>query len=342
MDIQSPFTLRKIQSNKKIFMIKWRASVEAFLLRLTHPANLPSLMKPLAIALLLLTSAFLNTISAQEKEFSWHDKGMTPYIASQLDPRFLYMLYIPKGYNENGMDTYQLLVLVHGTERRPDVYIEHHKEFADKNRVILLAPLFPLNTHGRQDLENYKLIDYKGTRYDLVLLSMIDEASAKYRIEGSTFSMHGFSGGGHFAHRFFYLHPHRLHAVSIGAPGMVTLIDNTSDWWVGTRDLYQRFNVKLNLPAMRRVNVHMIVGADDTQEWNEPITPSSEYWMGENVKGADYTSTGKNRIERLGALKKNYEEHGIKVTLETIPNAGHDETKLFPNVVKFLEGVLPK
>lgn len=301
-------------------------------------------MNSLAKSVLLLAATLLTfaNASAQQKDFRWHDKGMTPYIASQLDPRFSYMLYIPKGYNENGTDTYPLLVLIHGTERRPDVYIENHRDFADKNRVILLAPLFPLNTHGGQDLENYKLIDYKATRYDLVLLSMVDETASKYRLAGSTFSMHGFSGGGHFAHRFFYLHPHRLHAVSIGAPGMVTLIDSTADWWVGTRDLYRRFNAKMNLPAMRRVSVHMVVGAEDTEEWNEPITPGSEYWMGEGVKGADYATTGKNRIERLTTLKENYEKNGITVAMDIVPGADHDETKLFPAVQKFLEGHLAK
>lgn len=285
---------------------------------------------------ILFAIAAILPASAQEKEFGWHDKGVTPYIASQIDPRFSYMLYIPKGYQENGTDTHELLVLIHGTERRPDVYIENFRDFADKKSVILLAPLFPLNTHGRQDLENYKLIDYKGTRYDLILLSMVDEAASKYRFKGSTFSMHGFSGGGHFTHRFFYLHPHRLHAVSIGAPGMVTLIDQSADWWIGTRDLYQRFNVKLNLPAMRRCRIHMVVGAEDTEEWNEPINRNSEYWMGEDVKRADYNATGKNRIERLTTLKNNFEQQGIKVLMDTIPGAGHDEIKLFPAVKKFL------
>lgn len=305
-----------------------------------------SLTKSIFLPIVAMSAAISAHVPAhaqqQPRELKWHDKGVTPYIASQVDPRFSYMLYIPKGYQEYGTETCQLLVLIHGTERRPDVYTEHFRDYADKNRVILLAPLFPLNTHGRQDLENYKLIDYKGTRYDLILLSMVDEAASKYRLADNTFSMHGFSGGGHFTHRFFYLHPHRLRSISIGAPGMVTLIDSTADWWVGTRDLYRRFNAKLNLAAMRRVNVHMVVGADDTDEWNEPITRDSEYWMGEGVKGADYTTTGKNRIERLTTLKNNYEQHGIQVTMDIVPGAEHEEVQLFPAVQKFLEGKLTR
>lgn len=318
---------------------------DAFSAKSSHPFDRQLMNASIKSTILLAVAVFASGITcsfSQVKEFGWHDHGVTPYTASQVDPRFSYMLYIPNGYKENGTETCELLVLIHGTERRPDVFIENMRDFADKNRVILLAPLFPINTHGRQDLENYKLIEYKATRYDLILLSMVDETASKYRLAGSTFSMHGFSGGGHFVHRFFYLHPHRLRSISIGAPGLVTLIDNTADWWVGTRDLYRRFNVKMNLPAMRRVRVHMVVGAEDTEEWNEPITRDSEYWMGEGVKGADYNTTGKTRIERLATLKKNYEQHGIQVAMDIVPDAGHEDAKLFPAVRKFLEGELAK
>lgn len=83
------------------------------------------------------------------------------------------MLYVPSDYDENSSKRYPLIVLVHGTERGPHYYLEQNREFAEEHGVILLAPLFPVGTHG----------------------------------------------GGHFAHRFFCLHPHRLRAVSIGATG---------------------------------------------------------------------------------------------------------------------------
>ncbi len=285
--------------------------------------------------------AMVSQVADAAPRFSWHDKRTTPFIASQIDARFIYKLHIPRNYDENGTKTYPLVVLVHGTERSPEEYIRGNQEFAEQNDVILLAPLFPLNTHGRQDLENYKLIDYKGTRYDLVLLSMVDEVASKYRLKDNKFYLHGFSGGGHFTHRFLYLHPHRLHAASIGAPGMVTLIDDSSDWWVGTGNLYQRFNARLNLDAIRKVKVQMVIGGDDNQEWNEAqIGPDSEYWMGEGVKGASFTAAGRHRIERMETLKKNFESHGIAVQMDVVPGVGHDQTPLFPTVQKFFTTVL--
>ncbi|MBL4601309.1 MAG: hypothetical protein JKY84_01045 [Emcibacteraceae bacterium] len=273
--------------------------------------------------------------ATEPHQMEWYDKSFVPFQSSQIDARFPYMMYVPPSYDVTKDKEYPLVVLMHGTERAPHIYLENNAKFADKNDIILLAPLFPLNTHGNRDLENYKLIDYKGTRYDLILLSMVDEVRSKYRIKGDKFNLFGFSGGGHFAHRFFYLHPHRLNALSIGAPGMVTFIDETSDWWVGTRDLHRKFNARLNFKKMSEVKVQMVIGEQDIEGWEDEIEEWSPYKMGENVKGATYNSAGKNRQKRMKNLKKNFEEHGVKVTMEIVPDAGHDEVYMFPSMQKF-------
>ena len=283
-----------------------------------------------------LISILTIPILANAATFMWHDKGeWAPIQASQIDPRFQYMVYAPSSYKETGEKEYTLLVLVHGTERGPWRYIQNNTQFADENDLILLAPLFPANTHGGKDLENYKLINYKDTRYDLVLLSMIDEISSKYRIKDNQFHMFGFSGGGHFAHRFYYLHPHRLKSVSIGAPGMITLIDDSADWWVGTKNLYHQFNSHLNVNAMKKVPIHMVIGEKDVEKWEQKIEEGSPYRMN-NEGRANYHWGGENRQDKLKSLKENYESMGITVELETVPNAGHEVDKLFPALQDFL------
>lgn len=293
----------------------------------------------LKISLLIIlgmTSVSASTFADDKGwHFSWHDKGAyAPFQASQIDPRFPYMLYVPRSYDEDGEKEYSLVVWIHGTERGPFRFIESNAKFADENDLILLAPLFPANTHGHKDLENYKLIDYKGTRYDLVLLSMVDEVGSKYRLKSNKFNLSGFSGGGHFTHRFFYLHPHRLNAISIGAPGMVTMIDNTRDWWVGTKNLYARFNAHMNIHAMRKVKVQMVIGAKDTQGWGDEIEKDSPYNMGD-YPGASYNAAGKNRQERMKNLKKNYEDNDISVEMVVVPEVGHDESGMFADMQKF-------
>ncbi|MEM6999947.1 MAG: alpha/beta hydrolase [Pseudomonadota bacterium] len=289
----------------------------------------------LIILISLLVQLGARPLLADVPEFGWHDKTYVPFQASKVDPRFAYLMYVPEDYDENEERLYPLLVLMHGTERAPHHYIMLNAEFAETYDVILMAPLFPVGTHGGLDLENYKFLDYEDTRYDLMLLSMIDEVSAKYRIDGNRFSLFGFSGGGHFSHRFFYLHPHRLNALSIGAPGVVTLIDNNSDWWVGTRDIYWRFNVRMDLADMRRVPVHMVIGAQDLESWGDKIPKASPYYMGENVPGASFHAAGKNRQERLAKLRDNFEAHEISVQFEVVPGVGHEHAGMFPAMQRF-------
>ncbi|MEM7099996.1 MAG: alpha/beta hydrolase [Pseudomonadota bacterium] len=272
---------------------------------------------------------------ADAPRFDWHDKGFVPVQASKVDPRFSYLMYVPQDYDENAEQTYPLIVLMHGTERAPHHYLMLNAEFAERYDVILLAPLFPVGTHGGLDLENYKFLDYEDTRYDLILLSMVDEVNAKYLIDSNKFSLFGFSGGGHFSHRFFYHHPHRLNALSIGAPGVVTLINDDSDWWVGTRDIYWRFNTRMDLTDMRRVPVHMVIGELDTASWGDEIPKASPYYMGEDVPGGSFHAAGKNRQERLANLKSNFEKHGIQVRLEQVPDVGHTHADMFPAMQSF-------
>jgi pimeloyl-ACP methyl ester carboxylesterase len=144
----------------------------------------------------------------------------------------------------------------------------------------------------------------------------------------------GFSGGGHFAHRFFYLHPKRLSAVSIGSPGAVTLIDDQRDYWVGTRDLQARFGVGIDLPAMRKVAVHLVVGAADIETWEINYQPGNRNYMD------GINDTGRTRIERNIALRQNFEAHGITVRQDIVPNVPHDGTKVLSRVQDFFLEVM--
>jgi pimeloyl-ACP methyl ester carboxylesterase len=128
-----------------------------------------------------------------------------------------------------------------GTERGMQAYRDAFADFAEANDCIVLAPLFPAGITGPGELSSYKLLRAGALHDDAVLLSMVDELQEKYRLEDERFLLYGFSGGGHFTHRFLYLHPEHLRGASIGAPGVVTLLDHGYDFWVGVRDFEARF-----------------------------------------------------------------------------------------------------
>lgn len=264
----------------------------------------------------------------------YYERGATTYFACRADQRFGYYLYVPKAFAFEDADDYRLCAVIHGTGRAPSVYRDLFADFAETNRAVVLAPLFPAGIIEPGELSNYKFLEFHGIRYDELLLNMVEEVAARYRLSETRLLAFGFSGGGHFVHRFAYLHPEKLLALSIGAPGMVTLIDPALPWWRGIADLEERFGRRLDLEALRRVPVQMVIGAEDTETWEITIEPGERFWM----EGAN--DAGRTRIDRIQTLKRNFEANGIAVQLDMVPGIGHNGHKLLEPVGEFFADVL--
>jgi pimeloyl-ACP methyl ester carboxylesterase len=215
-------------------------------------------------------------------------------------------------------------------------YRDAFADFAEANGVIVLCPLFPANICFPGDLSSYKMLRAGDLHYDAIMLDMIEEMRERYRINGDRVMMYGFSGGGHFTHRFLYLHPERLLAASIGAPGVVTLLDFEHDFWVGVRDFEKVFGKPVDLEAMRRVAVQMVIGADDLETWEITITPNDALWM----PGAELA--GATRNDRIRSLKSSLEKHGFAVQLDVEPGVAHDDRMLLKHVKDFFAQTLQK
>lgn len=257
-----------------------------------------------------------------------YDTGATAFYACQYDQRFSYCLYVPEIRKNSGK--MRLFVLIHGSRRTAEGYRDVCAEFAERNNLLVLVPLFPVGIPTPEDTGGYKFLLDSGIRYDRVLLSMIDEVGAKYSVATERFYLHGFSGGGQFANRFLYLWPQRLAALSVGAPGLVTLASD-QDWWVGTRNIHSLFGINVDFDTIERVPVQIIVGDEDRDGSEIMLTPASRYWM------ADANQAGENRIQRAGSLAQNWRQAGINVQFEVVPGIGHGGFDLLPQVFSFIE-----
>ncbi|UYV36752.1 alpha/beta hydrolase [Rhodobacteraceae bacterium D3-12] len=260
--------------------------------------------------------------------------GNTTILACKHDPRFSIMLYIPESAWDEPDRPLDLLVAVHGTMRLQSEYRNAFSSFGKYNNCVILAPLFPVGVLGDLNAGGYKYMIEGDIRYDEVLLAMVDQAGELMKRQFEKFMLFGFSGGGHFTHRFLYLHPERLRAVSIGAPGSVTLLDETMDWWPGIRNFESVFGRGINFDALKQVKVHMSVGAADTEEWE--ITFPED---GPNViPGAN--SAGKNRNQRLDTLRESLQARGVDVWHDVAPGVPHDMRGVFPYIERFFIDVL--
>lgn len=244
------------------------------------------------------------------------------------DPRLSWCMHLPPALAE-GAGEVRLLVAVHGSARGCMAYRDAFADFADRNRYVVLAPLFPVGVLGDGNPDGYKYLAEGDIRYDDALLGMVAELEQLLGLDFATFDLFGFSGGGHFAHRFYYLHPERLNAVVVGAPGGVTLLDDTQDFWLGTRDVSARFGRTIDIDALRRVRSALLVGENDT----EPFVYPPEY--GSHIAGME--KLGRNRLERNATLYRNWRDHGVPTERLIVPGIAHAGLRAVPGAQTFFE-----
>lgn len=273
--------------------------------------------------------------TAPDPPLSRYEIGRTVAIACQADQRFSYCLYVPPQLAEAGrLASASVLVAIHGTERGNQAMRDLFVPLAERLGLIVLAPLFPAGIVDPHDRDNYKYVEYQGIRFDLLVLAMLDEVGTRYGVPVERFAMFGFSGGAHLAHRFLYLHPERLSAVSVCAPGSPTLLDDSRDWWVGVRDIEQRFGRPVDRDALRRVAIHLAVGDADTDTDEITHSPGSAYWM----EGAN--DAGVTRVERLQTLAASLIAGGLAVEVDLLPGVRHERDRLVTSANVFFEHAL--
>jgi poly(3-hydroxybutyrate) depolymerase len=270
---------------------------------------------------------------AAQRAHAIYDVGRSTIFASRADPRFSYCTYAPP-LTGNEQHAKALVVVVHGTGRAFTEYRDAFAEFAKWNDCIVLCPLFPAGPQGDGNRDGFKHLQEGDIRYDRILLDMVDEVAAKFGADFSKFALFGFSGGGQFVNRFGLLHPERLWALSIGAPGSVTLLDFNQDWWVGVRDFADRFGRPLNLDALKALPVHMVAGKADLETWEITHQPGGKFFM----PGA--IDAGRNRPERLETLRKSFEAQGVQVHLDLVDNVPHNGLACVDKVQDFFAGTL--
>jgi len=267
-------------------------------------------------------------------ELSYYRRGHSPIFASGVDQRFSYCTYLPSGYDPESARKLPLAVLVHSTDRDAQYVRDEFVDWAERHQCLLYAPIFPAGILDPEDVDNYKWLEYRGLRFDLLLLRMLDELAAIYHVEVDRFLLTGFSGGAHFTHRFLFAHPRRVIGASIAAPGVVTLLDPERPWPAGVGGLREALDVELDLDGVREVPVQLVIGDRDVETWEIGIPPGAPW----HIPGVNDLET--DRIRRIHALRESLEAQGVRVEVDTVPGVDHDGQKLAAPTKGFFSAVL--
>ncbi|KAI8961937.1 alpha/beta-hydrolase [Daldinia sp. FL1419] len=277
--------------------------------------------------------------------------GHIPHKSLASDPRVSYAVYVPaEAYNqrhgegaEPGPNKLPLLVAVHGTRR--DVFnIYDLVPFAESTPCAVLFPLFPIGLDGPNDIDSYKLLLPKSLRPDLALLSMLDEVATKWpAIETNKIFLMGFSGGGQFSHRFLYLYPERLAAVSIGAPGRATSLDEEQNWPSGIKGAEAIFGKAVNKELIKKVPIHLVIGDQDVD-----LHGGDDFWVwvkqymgkpdGNAAANSDHglQFIEQGRLKTMHSLQDSWKREGIESKLDIVPGVAHNARGVRHLVLDFL------
>jgi poly(3-hydroxybutyrate) depolymerase len=229
-----------------------------------------------------------------------------------IDTRFSYDLRVPRG-----RVVPRLVVAVHDSTRNARECLEAFAALTHQHAAAVLAPLFPGDVRGDGNVDGYKFLVEHEIRYDRLLNSMIDEALDRTGCLARRVCMHGYSGGGQFVHRYALIHPERLRAAVIAAPGEVTLLDPGEPWWGGVKDASEVFGRHIDLAALARVPLQLLVGSDDTDTAELKEQPPSRFWSSDDAR------LRSNRVDRLRLLHRSLREAGVDCTLDVMPGITH-------------------
>lgn len=272
-----------------------------------------------------------------------------------------YFLYVPKALHEKNQKTkmiHKLLVLPNNSGKANDDFsfheadvqrrIKNNRGIADRLGVAILMPAFPrpgtdwkIYTHAL-DRDALVTDNKEFTRFDLQLISMIDDARARLAGEDLKFDdavlMLGFSASAMFVNRFVFLHPKRVAAAVIGSPGgwpiaPVGLYEGSFlRYPVGTGDLKTVSGKNLDTKNLRKVSLFMFLGEKDD---NDSVTFRDGYEKED--EDVIFKLFGRSPVERWEKSKKLYQEAKLNAEFRLYPNAAHSITKeMFDDIFVFL------
>jgi len=261
-----------------------------------------------------------------------------------------YYLYVPKAVREpEGMKKkHTILVIPNNAGKLSDDLTVHEEDvkrrikqnaqLADRIGVTLLTPVFPrpqtdwqIYTHAL-DRDSMLTGKKEFARFDLQLLSMIEDARARFAEEKLRFDERvfvlGFSASGMFANRFTFLHPKRVKAAVVGSPGgwaiapAASFRGKTLRYPVGTNDFQSISGRKLDLKSLRKVPLFMFLGDEDD---NDSVVFRDSYEKEDEE--LIFALFGKTPVERWEVSKKLYRDGKLNAEFRLYPKVKHAVTK---------------
>lgn len=205
---------------------------------------------------------------------------------------------------------------IHGISRDAEGIAARLAPRAAAQGRVLVAPLFT-----QEDFPRYQRAAC-GRRSDRALLTLLDSLAAEGAVAPGPVDLAGYSGGAQFAHRFAWMHPHRVGRLTVAAAGWWTFPDaapfprGLGPAESGPADAPRW--LKANLRAFLDREIAVAVGRfDDAPDAATRTSPELDA-----RQGPDRLTRARRWTEAMGAAAR---QLGLREpTLTVLPDCGHD------------------
>jgi len=155
-----------------------------------------------------------------------------------------------------------VLVAVHGISRNAREQAQSFARYCNSLGCMVVAPFFP---HDRFPKYQQLGVSQKHTypRPDLALNAILEDVAKLTGVNTARVFMFGYSGGGQFVHRYALVHPHRVIAAALGAPGWYTFPELRAPFPRGLRLNSGEAGFSLDHDEALKVPMAVFVGMQD-------------------------------------------------------------------------------
>jgi len=221
------------------------------------------------------------------------------------------------------------------------------RDFAEKLGVVLLKPAFPrwksdwrYYTHAL-DRDTLKTQISSIVRLDLQLFNMVSDLKEKLEAMNMKANkkvlLFGYSASAMFANRFTVLHPEKVLASAVGAPGgwpiaPLSKYKGTSlRYPIGVSDINDVSKIKFNLKEFQGVKQFIFMGDQDT---NDSVKYDDSY--DPEDRDIIFTVFGKKPLDRWPKIKKIYSKLSKNTKFKLYENTGHTITdEMLSDIIDF-------
>jgi len=241
------------------------------------------------VLFLIFVTVFTGCIGGTTPSITYTEETLEKFEA---DPtkgfHWPYYLYVP-----SAIESSHILVITNNTGYTSDDFSVHdqaaqslvnwQKSLAKFLGCPLLVPVFPRPNNSQEGGYTQALgedsLAATSTVYhrlDLQLIAMVEDAINRLDEREIDFEetilMWGFSASGMFANRFTALHPERVKAAAIGAPGGWPIAPVTEykgvelDYPTGIADLFQLVGYSFDVENFKNTPLYFYLGDQDTND----------------------------------------------------------------------------